>query len=467
MRQGMKKAVCAMALSVLLAASPVMAGTAEFLELLSILRDNGTIKEQDYARLKNALLAEVPEKSASTPIAMSAQSQPVAPAESGVPLKIDTEGGLEIATYDGRFSFGIGGRLMADVAFYNEDRNQLSNGTELRRAELELGGVIDYDWAYEFEIDFGDGNVDVNDAYVTYQGFGPLLFKVGQFKEPFSMDELTSSKYATFMESALPNAFAPGRHLGIGVANAWEDATVAAGLFGEAFDDAAENTDDNADNRGDESWGLTGRLTWAPIHAKRQVFHLGASSSYRQLGDDVKDHRPRFRARPESHLTNDLRYVDTGRIDKVEDYMLYGMETAGVYGPFSFQGEYIRADLSRTDGSPDLLFDGWYVQSSWFWTGESQNYSVTKGTFGKIKPLNKYGAFETAVRLSRIELTDGPVRGGEEESVTLAINWYLNPYLRLMANYSWINNDADADADGEVVGNDDPEIMQFRFQAAF
>jgi len=465
MRQGMKKAVYGIALSVLLAPSPVMAGTAEFLELLNILRDNGTIKEQDYARLKNALLAEGPEKPASAPSAVSAQPEPAASAQSEVPIKIDTEGGLEIATYDGRFSFGIGGRLMADAAFYNEDRNVLSNGTELRRAELELDGVIDYDWAYEFELDFGDGNVDVNDAYLTYQGFAPLLFKVGQFKEPFSMDELTSSKYATFMESALPNAFAPGRHLGIGVSNGWEDFTLAGGLFGEAFDDAAENTD--PDKRGDESWGLTGRLTWAPIHAKRQVFHLGASSSYRQLGDDVEDHRPRFRARPESHLTNDLRYVDTDRIDKVEDYMLYGLETAGVYGPFSFQGEYIRTDLSRTHGSPDLNFDGWYVQSSWFWTGESQNYSVAKGTFGKIKPLNKYGAFETAVRLSRINLTDGPVRGGEEENVTLAINWYLNQYMRLMANYSWINNDGDADAAGDVAGNDDPEVMQFRFQAAF
>lgn len=465
MREGMKKAVYGIALSVLLAPSPVMAGTAEFLELLNILRDNGTIKEQDYARLKNALLAEGPEKPASAPSAVSAQPEPVASAQSEVPIKIDTEGGLEIATYDGRFSFGIGGRLMADAAFYNEDRNQLSNGTELRRAELELGGVIDYDWVYEFELDFGDGNVDVNDAYLTYQGFAPLLLKVGQFKEPFSMDELTSSKYATFMESALPNAFAPGRHLGIGLSNGWEDFTLAGGLFGEAFDDAAENIE--PDNTGDESWGLTGRLTWAPIHAKRQVFHLGASSSYRQLGDDVEDHRPRFRARPESHLTNDLRYVDTGRIDKVKDYMLYGLETAGVYGPFSFQGEYIRTDLSRTDGSPDLNFDGWYVQSSWFWTGESQNYSVTKGTFGKIKPFNKYGAFETAVRLSRINLTDGPVRGGEEENVTLAINWYLNQYMRLMANYSWINNDGDADAAGDVAGNDDPEVMQFRFQAAF
>lgn len=466
MRLGMGGIACGALLGALLAVSPAKAGTAEFLELLTILRDNGTIKEQDYSRLKSALLAE----STAQPTAPTVASRPspavaTASAESSVPIKIDTEGGLEIATYDGRFSFGIGGRIMADAAFYNENRNVLSNGTELRRAELELEGVIDYDWAYEFEIDFADGSADVNDAYVTYQGFAPLLFKVGQFKEPFSMDELTSSKYSTFMESALPNAFAPGRHIGIGVANAWEDATVAAGLFGEAFDDAAENTD--PDKRGDESWGVTGRVTWAPIHDKRQVLHLGAASSYRQMGDDVEEHQPRFRARPESHLTNDLRYVDTDKIVAVEDYMLYGLEAAGVYGPFSFQGEYIRADLNRTAGNPDLNFDGWYAQASWFWTGEAQNYSVAKGTFGKIKPLNKYGAWETAVRLSRIDLTDGDISGGTEENVTLALNWYVNQYVRVMANYIWIDNDADANADGKVTGDDDPEVMQFRFQTAF
>ena len=466
MRQGMRRAVCGIALAGWLAASPVMAGTAEFLELLTILRDNGTIKEQDYTRLKNALLAEGPSKPAAPQATVaSAQPEPAAPAERGAPLEIGTEGGLEIATPDGRFSFGLGGRLMADAAFYSEDRNTLSNGTELRRAALELEGVIDYDWLYEFEIDFAEGSADVNDAYVTYQGFAPLLFKVGQFKEPFSMDELSSSKYTTFMESALPNAFAPGRHLGLGVTNEWKDFTLAGGLFGEAFDDAAENID--ADKRGDESWGLTGRLTWAPIHDNRQVLHLGAASSYRQMGDDVEDHRPRFRSRPESHLTNDLRYVDTDLIDSVEDYMLYGLEAAGVHGAFSFQGEYIRTDLNRIAGNPDLRFDGWYLQASWFWTGESQNYSVGKGTFGKIKPLNKYGAWETAARLSRIDLSDGPVRGGEEENVTLAVNWYLNQYVRFMANYIWINNDTDADAAGEVIGNDDPEVMQFRVQTAF
>ena len=51
-----------------------------------------------------------------------------------------------------------------------------------------------------------------------------------------------------------------------------------------------------------------------------------------------------------------------------------------------------------------------------------------------------WGAFEIAARLSRIDLDDevdavGGVRGGTSNNVSLALNWYFNPYVRLSLNY--------------------------------
>lgn len=47
------------------------------------------------------------------------------------------------------------------------------------------------------------------------------------------------------------------------------------------------------------------------------------------------------------------------------------------------------------------------------------------------------------------------------------MNWYLNPHMRLMANYIFVDNDKNADADGDLTGNDDPGIFQTRFQIDF
>jgi len=101
-----------------------------------------------------------------------------------VDVSVTTEGGLEVATYDGAFSFELGGRLMVDLGLFDEDEVSLGDGTELRRARIDLEGTMYHDWRYEFAVDFAGGDADVKDAYIAYQGWLPHSIAVGQFKEP-------------------------------------------------------------------------------------------------------------------------------------------------------------------------------------------------------------------------------------------------------------------------------------------
>jgi phosphate-selective porin OprO/OprP len=55
-----------------------------------------------------------------------------------------------------------------------------------------------------------------------------------------------------------------------------------------------------------------------------------------------------------------------------------------------------------------------------------------------------------------MDLTDSGIVGGEVDTVTLGVNWYLNPSVRIMANYVLANVDdavgtTDADGDGHFV----------------
>ena len=374
-------------------------------------------------------------------------------------LEFSPKGGLKAETDDGNFSTQIGGRIQADWAYYDDDKTTLGNGTEFRRIRLFSEGTFFKVWDYKAQFDFADG-AEVKDGYIKYKGLENVGITIGQYKEPFSLEELTSSKYITFMERSLPvEAFAPSRKIGIGADTGGDNWTFEAGFFGDEF-----NAD--PDDEGDEGYGVVGRVTFDPISGESNLVHLGVSAEYR----DPKDTSVRFRARPESHITGE-RLIDTGSMTGVDDVVRFGAEAAAVFGPLSVQAEYIQAEVNGGDiegvDTGDPSFNGWYAYGSFFVTGESRAYKSSKrASFQRVKPLHNFpggpGAWEIAARYSTLDLNDADINGGEQDDITVGLNWYPNPHVRFMANYVMAN--ADPNSDGE---KDEPNVIQLRAQLDF
>lgn len=382
-------------------------------------------------------------------------------AEKSASINHQPGSGIDLVSSDGRYRFELGGRIMIDYAKYRQDRTSLGDGTELRRARIELEGAVD-DWAYEFGLDVADedGAAELKDAYLAYLGWDKMVVKMGQFKQPFSLEEVTSSKYITFMERALANTFAPGRTIGVGLQTYGMNTNMAVGVFGQAYDEDEQD-------EGDESSAAAARLSYAPWHGKDNALHLGLSANYLNPssssgGSTTVD----FNSRPESHIT-DVKYLDTGDITDVSRVVKYGVELAWVSGPWSLQGEYLVAKVERNSGQPALEFQGWYVYGSWFLTGESRHYQLKKGAFGRTRPATAGGAWELAYRVSSLDLNDQDISGGAATQHTLGLNWYANAHTRFMLNLINVDNDINADADGDATANDKPQIVQLRGQVDF
>lgn len=180
--------------------------------------------------------------------------------------KINTKGKLEIESDDGEFKYQIGGAIMVDGALYDNDLSKLGSGTEARRARVFLKGTLWRDWNFKSELGYEGNKVSPHDVYIQYAGFDSTSITLGHFKEPFSLETLTSSKFITFMERSLPTAFSPSRNLGVGIATHGNNWTASAGVFGSGFDDKADEF---------EGVGTTGRVTYARFMKSQKLFISG------------------------------------------------------------------------------------------------------------------------------------------------------------------------------------------------
>jgi phosphate-selective porin OprO/OprP len=141
------------------------------------------------------------------------------------------------------------------------------------------------------------------------------------------------------------------------------------------------------------------------------------------------------------------QFVDTGTF-KAESESRWGLEAAGVFGPFHAQAEWISVCTNGIHGLSDGTlvdsdghdFDAKYVQVGYFLTGETREYDKAGARFDRIKVKKHYGdggygAFEVAARWSSVDLNDGEIEGGELTDWTFGVNWYLNPNTRIMLNF--------------------------------
>ncbi len=386
-------------------------------------------------------------------------------------------------TADKAFQLKTGGRIMNDWVWGFQDNDyenavisdasnpplgRFTDGTEFRRARLFINGTIYSRVVFKLDFGFEGGDADFKDAYIGLKNIpwvGKIL--VGQFKIPFGLEYMTSSKYITFMERSMgSDAFIADRGTGLKFINtALEDDRLSwsVSVYREA------NTFGSTEVPSDGQYNFAARITALPWweNAGRRYLHVGFAANWRnpaQPGNGLS--QVRYRSKPEVHLSP--RVVDTGNFE-AESALLLNAEVALVVDSFSLQGEFYYADVSSKAGN-DPTFSAFNVYASYFLTGEHRIYKKSAGAFNRIKPLHNFldgeggiGAWEIAARFSMIDLNDGNINGGEAWNITLGLTWYLNPNTQVKLNYVYTNLDNQAGGSQEGAAH----LIGMRFQIDF
>jgi phosphate-selective porin OprO/OprP len=383
-----------------------------------------------------------------------------------------------------RFSIRPIGRVHADyVNFAGQNGpstsafGDLNDYFEFRRLYLGVEGSGYGLWEYRLELNFEPeqvirdrhGNrlaetdlVQLRDVYIQHNDM-PLIgsLRLGCTKVPYSLEELTSSRFITFMERAAPvETFAPKRKIGLLASNA-TPTEIFGWSTGAFFENVSLVTKEQVEDKQGIDWVI--RSWWIPVYTSegRGLLHLGGSYVFTSDGDGAV----RFRTRPEAHEAP--YFLDTGSLP-VDSVHRGAVEAAVVLGSWSLQGELFAVRTQSVGGHPDYAFHGAYAYVSYFLTGEHRPYSRRRGTFERVIPHTNFwwvrtpdgpslgwGAWEAAFRWSWTDLEDAGLAAplaGQMHNLTLGVNWYWNPQMRMM--FEWIHSIADVRREPDLAHTD-------------
>ncbi|MEZ6125883.1 MAG: porin [Planctomycetaceae bacterium] len=366
----------------------------------------------------------------------------------------------------------VTGFFQADAGWLTQDsasRQQfgdIQDNRAFRRTRLAAVGKVAENVSYMLEMDFAfNGRPSFMDVWMDIANMIPVgTVRIGQWRQPFGLNELTSVKELTFLERPSMFGMSPFRQIGVGFhdVSGDENVTWAASVFGSA-------TDAFGNSIGDRGYGAAARLTKVLMEDQCSDFlvHSGVGYSYVANPNKTIEYRnvPEFGGALAVPGTIPF-FVDTLPIPADHANLLNG-ELAGTWGPLHAQSE-LRYALVDTKNGGTLVFPSAYAQLGWILTGEHRPYNKQSAALGRIKPRSVLGvkcggsgAWELAIRYSWIDLNQGTVTGGELKNTAYGVNWYLNDYTKIQFNY--IN----ADLNRAPVGNSDTHIFAMRAQLDF
>ena len=394
-------------------------------EVLDILKDKGQITEEKYQELKTRAKKE------------------------GAGKILAGFDGLTpyIKSVDGQHRIDFHGRINFDLRAYEDDTRNLNNTDQttnflVRRARLSIDATLFKYLNVVVDGEFAGTSASLVWGYIDLNYFPEARLRAGQFKVPFSFEQLTSSRFNDFVERSVVDNLVPAFDVGAMLHGNLLGGAVeyAAGVFNGAGQNAAETND---------SKDIAGRLLVRPLKLMN-LPDLGELHLAGHITHGDQDSGQSLRGRTDGKFEFFPRTTTRG------DRLRYGFEAVYGHGPFGLYGEYVRSEEERkglgTGGKDldDLIGQGWYVAGSVFLTGEEKVHAKAPKLKRNFNPrTGDFGALELAARFAQLDfdasnaLLPASHPGlNRVDAFTAGINWYLSPNVRLMFNWTqnWFDN---------------------------
>ncbi|PYK60143.1 MAG: hypothetical protein DME43_06530 [Verrucomicrobia bacterium] len=333
----------------------------------------------------------------------------------------------------------------------------LKDRFRLRRARINLTGDFaeNFDFKVEGEFENSDGissnrtDFSATDIFVNWHQFAEANVKVGQWKAPFGLEQITPDPSLIIIERSLPTgAITPERQVGAQVwgkpfTNIWPAQKDLLTYYAGIFNGNGRNTSVNDNN----NFMYVGRLELMPFKGK--IF--GQDSSLK-LGGDVlnsRDDKGTNISQSLNLLVNSDGSLSPFVLPGADERTAWSVDAWFNLGPFDLIGEYFQEKVNgRTvngvpPGFADFTTNGFYVTGAY--------YLIPK-------------KLQAAVRWE--QLNPGQKGNDGIHSITGGLNYYIHgDDIKLMANY--IHTWSDFRQANPHLGDDQFDEVIMRLQLMF
>lgn len=201
--------------------------------------------------------------------------------------------GFFLQSADGDFSMKLKGRIQARFEFDSVDggtEREENYAISIPRARIKLAGnLYGSELDYSLQLDMGKGQVSLKDALLNYKVGEKVWVRVGQFKKPFSRQQISSSGKQTFVDRAITDkGFGSGRDIGVMLHNRFEKSPTvewAVGVFNGTGDKGQFSGDVEVDTMTGEGEVTSGKFSnvpdkMAPMVVARVGYNSGKMKGY-------------------------------------------------------------------------------------------------------------------------------------------------------------------------------------------
>ncbi len=426
-------------------------------KILNILIEKGIIDEAQYQDLMTQLKEEAKKKEKKK-------------------VRCGYKRGFYIESPDKGHKIKLTGRFHGDFKAYFGDHPD-NDSFFVRRARLCMKGTFYKHYDFMVESEFGKGKAQLNDGFMNIHYTKKFQIKFGQFKTPFSMEELHSDNWIDFIERSLANKLVPSRDIGLMVHGSLFDDAVyyQAGVFNGYKKNVASDKDNGKDG--------ALRLVVAPFKFFNidilKELRIGGAITYGNEELEASDWWNKGKLTTAAGTT--YLKVDSSALQDGERFRK-GVEFYWAYGPVNFKGEYIHVSLNnlKLGGyNKDVYLQGGYLSLSYNITGEKFVYK--NGKPGRVIPKNNFkldfsslGAIQVGIRYEFLKADKDLFKYGYVDSskytdkaqvITFGLNWYPNDMVRFMFNYYHAEFDDDIVVSDQKISDED--VFLSRFEIVF